>query len=79
MATLQKDVEKGYIVLVISPDSPRGHWLLGRIIGVHSGKDGHIRVVKVRVGSNIYKRPITKICPLQCELCEKSDYVHSVG
>ena len=73
---LQKDVKEGDIVLAISPDSPRGHyWPLGRIVRVHSGKDGHIRVVKVRVGKNIYTctRPITKICPLECELYEKSD------
>ena len=49
---LQKDVKEGDIVLVISPDSPQGHWPLGRIVRVHSGKDGHIRVVKVRVGKN---------------------------
>ena len=41
------------IVLVISPDMPRGHWPLGRIIKVYSGKDGHVRVVEVRDGENI--------------------------
>ena len=29
---VQKDRKEGYIVLVISPDSPRGHWPLNRII-----------------------------------------------
>ena len=37
-------------MLVMSPDSPRGHWPLGRIIKVYHGKDGHVRVVKVQVG-----------------------------
>ena len=70
---LPKDVKEGDIVFVFSPKSPRGYSPLGRIVRVHSGKDGHIRVVKVRVEKNIYTRPITKICPLECELYEKSD------
>ena len=53
---------------MISPDSPRGHWPLGRIVSVHPGKDGHIRVVEVRIGETVLTRPISKICSLECEL-----------
>ena len=63
----QKEVKEGDIVLVMAYDLPRGHWPLGRIVSVHPGKDGHIRVVKVRIGETILTRPITKICPLECE------------
>jgi hypothetical protein len=65
---LRKDIKEGDTVLVISPDSPRGHWPLGRIVSVHPGKDGHIRVVEVRIGETVLTRPISKICPLECEL-----------
>lgn len=57
---LQKEGQEGYIVLVISRDSPRGHWPLGRIIKVYFGKDGHVRVVEVRVGK-IFRRDQSQI------------------
>lgn len=62
----QRDFQVGEIVLVVSPDSPRGHWPLGRIIEVFPGKDGHVRVATVQVGQNTLKRPITRLCPLEC-------------
>ena len=65
---LQKDVKVDDIVLVISPDLPRGHWPLGKIVSLHPGKDGHTRVVKVQVGKNIVSRSITKNCSLECKL-----------
>ena len=48
------------IVLIISPDTARGHWPLGRITKVFDGKDGSERVVKVKVGEKEFIRPITK-------------------
>ena len=54
-------------MLVISPDSPRGHWPLGRIFEVYHGKDGHVRVVKVQVGKKQLTRPISKLCPLELQ------------
>jgi hypothetical protein len=35
---LQKDVKEGDIVLVISPESPQGHWPLGKIVTAHDGR-----------------------------------------
>ena len=63
----EKDLQTGDIVLVMSPDSPRGHWPLGRIIEVYHGKDGHVRVVKVQVGKKRLTRPISKLCPLELQ------------
>ena len=45
----QRDLKEGDVVLVISPDTPRGHWPMGRIEELHKGKDGRIRVASVRV------------------------------
>ena len=61
----QRDLTVGEVVLVVSPDSPRGHWPLGRIVEVFPGKDGHVRVATVQVGQNTLKRPITRLCPLE--------------
>ena len=52
--------------LVIIKDETKSplHWLLGRIIALHPGKDNHVRVVTVRTKDGILKRPIVKLCPL---------------
>ena len=49
---VKQDLKVGDAVLVISPNTPRGHWPLGRVIEVYPGQDGHVRVAKVQVGKN---------------------------
>lgn len=39
-------------------------WKLGRIIQIFPGKDGKVRVVKIRTLNGEYTRPITKLAPL---------------
>ena len=34
--------------MIISTDSPRSHWPLGKVIEVYPGRDGHVRSVKRR-------------------------------
>ena len=55
----------GDVVIVMNKDTARGNWPLGRIVEVHPGIDGHVRVVKVKVGEAILLRPITALCPLE--------------
>ena len=62
-----RDLEVGDLALVISPDQPRGHWPLGRIIEVFPGKDAHVRVAKVQVGNSAMVRPITKLAQVEIE------------
>ena len=61
----RRDLEVGDVALVVQPDTPRGHWPLGRIKSTKPGADGHVRVVNVRIGDKVFTRPITKICPLE--------------
>ena len=63
----ERDVQVDDIVLVVSPDTSRGQWPLGRILEVYPGKDGHVRVVKVQVGKTEMLRPVTRICPLELD------------
>ena len=42
----------------------KGRWSLGRVIEVHPGRDGRVRVATVRTFTGTYVRPITKICRL---------------
>ena len=61
----KRDFQNGDVVLVISPETPRGQWPLGKVIEVYPGNDGHVRVAKIQVGKNVFVRPVTRLCPLE--------------
>ena len=63
-----ENIKVGDVVLVIEPDVPRRHWKLGRIEAVHP--DGLVRVVDVRTGGVVKRRPIFTfgLSPLEAEV-----------
>ena len=60
----RRNVQVSDVVLVISEDTPRGQWPIGRVTEVFRGTDGHVRVVEVQVGERRFTRPITRLCSL---------------
>ena len=66
-AKQRRDIVVGELVLLLSPDTPRGKWPLGRVRQVFTGPDGHVRSAEVEVSGTLLKRPIVKLCPLECE------------
>ncbi len=54
------------VVLLKEDNLPPLQWRFGRVVELHPGQDGLVRVVSIKVaGSNkIFKRSITKIAPL---------------
>jgi len=64
--TTKKRPLKIYDIVIIKEDHvPPTRWKLGRVIKVHQGIDGEIRVVTVRIGSGTeMKRPTVKLCRL---------------
>lgn len=54
----------GALVLIKEDHLPSLKWLLGRVVQVHAGADGNIRVVTVRTMNGTFTRAISKICPL---------------
>ena len=64
----RRDIRVGEVVLIVSPDTSRGNWPLGRVIEVYPGADGRVRVAKLQVGQGTLVRPIVKLCPLECDL-----------
>ena len=40
-------------------------WKIGRILEIHSGNDGFVRVVDVKTVDGTYRRPISRISPLE--------------
>ncbi|CAG7826059.1 unnamed protein product [Allacma fusca] len=63
-ASYQPNMEVGNLVLIKDERLPPQQWLLGRIIQVHAGTDGMVRVVTVKTKNGEMKRPITKLCSL---------------
>ena len=53
-----RDVQVREIVIVISPDTSRENWPLGRIVEVYAGTDGRVRVAKVQVGEGTLVRSV---------------------
>ena len=60
----EKNLKEDDIVNVIDPDARRRDWKVGRVVHTYPGADGLVRVVDVKVGDKILKRPVTKLSPL---------------
>ncbi|XP_050350425.1 uncharacterized protein LOC126773518 [Nymphalis io] len=60
----QENMKVNDIVLIKEENLPPTKWAMGRVIDVHPGTDGHIRVVTLRTKSGEIKRPIIKLVPL---------------
>lgn len=43
-------------------------WKLRRMVEVHTGRDGYVRVAYVRTSSGVLRRPIHNLSPLPCEV-----------
>jgi hypothetical protein len=64
--TIHRAFTVGDVVLVLSTDFVRGHYLLGHIVSTHPGnKDIHVQVVDVKIGGLILKRAKMTWCPLE--------------
>lgn len=61
------NVELGKILLIKDENRKVHEWPLGRVIEVHPGKDGLVRVVTLRTEKGMLKRPIAKLSPLPVE------------
>ena len=63
----EKNLKEDDVVIVIDPDARRRDWKVGRILRTYPGADSLMRVVDVKVGDKILKRPITKLSPLEMQ------------
>lgn len=57
----------GQMVILKEHEKITNEWYLGRIVDVHPGKDGVVRVVSLKTAKGVYKRPTSKICLLPFE------------
>ena len=52
----------GDVVLVVDNNSPRGRWLLGRVIKTFPGQDSRVRVAEIKTKNSTLTRPISLLC-----------------
>lgn len=57
----------GSLVMVKEDSVPPMRWPLGRIVEVHPGKDGAVRVVSVKMKGGVTKRAVAKVALLPIE------------
>lgn len=62
---IHRNLSVNDLVLVCDETSSRGHWPLGRILEVKSGRDGLVRSCRVMVNGTEKVRPISKLCSLE--------------
>lgn len=63
------------LVLVREDDVPPLRWPLGRILEAIEGRDGKVRVVKIRTSHGTYIRPITKLSLLPNQVYNCDDQI----
>lgn len=52
------------VVLIKENNIPPGKWALGRVMELHPGAVGYVRVTTIKTNKGTIKRPITKLAPL---------------
>lgn len=61
------NLQIGSLVLVKENNLPPMCWLLGRVIDIHPGADGVVRIVTIRTKSGSVKRAAAQVCVLPLE------------
>ncbi|XP_024887039.1 uncharacterized protein LOC112464327 [Temnothorax curvispinosus] len=61
------NLEVGTLVLLKEDNVPPLQWVLGRVVEVIPGTDNIVRVAIVRTAGRLFKRAVTKLCPLPKE------------
>lgn len=62
------EIKIGTLVTIRDDSLPPMRWSLGRIINIHPGADGIIRVVTVKTSSSEYKRSVKNLSPLPIDV-----------
>ncbi|UYV78173.1 hypothetical protein LAZ67_16000366 [Cordylochernes scorpioides] len=62
--TPRPNVATGSLVLVREEHVPPAKWIMGRVVEIHPGKDGLVRVVSIRTRAGLLKRPLVKLALL---------------
>ncbi len=72
------NLNPGDIILIKDDNLPPRKWSMGRIIELHPGTDGKVRVAPIKTVSGVTSRAITKICPLLESTIEENNETSSM-
>uniref|UniRef100_A0A146L7F7 Integrase catalytic domain-containing protein n=2 Tax=Lygus hesperus TaxID=30085 RepID=A0A146L7F7_LYGHE len=61
---LQENLSIGDVVYLRNVQTPPLQWPIGRILAIYPGKDGIVRVAKIRTTQGEYVRPVHNLIPL---------------
>ncbi|XP_076383571.1 uncharacterized protein LOC143260874 [Megalopta genalis] len=56
------------LVLLRDETLPAMRWPLGRVMEIHPGHDGVVRVATIKTANGVYKRSVKKLCPLPTQV-----------
>lgn len=63
-----KDTLKlGTLVVIKEENLPPLKWRLGRVVAIHPGSDGIVRVADIKTSAGVLRRAFNRICPLPVE------------
>lgn len=57
-------VKEGQLCIIREEGTPPSRWPLARVVRLHQGPDGRVRVVDLKTASGLLTRPVVKIVPL---------------
>jgi len=61
----QRSININDLVIIADSNLPRGCWPRGKVVATYPGRDGIVRVVDVYTMYGTYRRPVSKLCPLE--------------
>ncbi|XP_008212990.1 uncharacterized protein LOC103317288 [Nasonia vitripennis] len=73
-----KNFAVGQLVLVKDDRYPLSKWPLGRVLEVHPGPDGLVRVVTIKTATSSLRRHVARLCPLALDEKVKKGSANSV-
>ena len=68
LMNITPNLQAGVLVLLREDNTTPLQWCTAVVSNTHTGKDGIVRVVTIRTPKGMFKRPITNIFPLPCEI-----------
>ena len=61
----QLSLSRGEVIIIKGEEKNCGHWKLGIVVKLITGRDGAVKGVKLRAGKSYLERPIQHLYPLE--------------
>lgn len=58
---IRDNLIKDQVIILVDPQLPRASWPIRRVVKVHTGADGQVRCVDVKIRDKIYTIPVARL------------------